>query len=146
MGLFFATLKNNPIAPNGYRVKLDGTGLTRLTTTEGSHRVDLSPAYNYFIDVWSDLNTPSQVRLYDASGKLVRVISENKVDALKQYKLGAAELLHVKTRDGFVMEAMMIKPPDFNPNKKNPVMSFTYSVPHAPQVRDAWGSTTYMWH
>ena len=39
---------------NGYRIKLDGTGLTRLTQTEGSHRVDLSPANNYFIDVWSD--------------------------------------------------------------------------------------------
>ena len=144
--IYFTAMKDNPIAPNGYRVKLDGTGLTRLTTTEGSHRVDLSPAHNYFVDVWSDLNTPSQVRLYDASGKLVRVISENKVDALKQYKLGAAELLQVKTRDGFVMEAMMIKPPDFNPNKKYPVMSFTYSGPHAPQVRNAWGSQAYMFH
>ena len=52
--------------------------------------------------------------LHDAAGKLVRVIAENKVDALKQYKLGAPELLQVKTRDGFVMEAMMIKPPDFD--------------------------------
>ncbi|HEX3252508.1 MAG TPA: prolyl oligopeptidase family serine peptidase, partial [Pyrinomonadaceae bacterium] len=74
------------------------------------------------------------------------VISENKVDALKQYKLGATELLQVKTRDGFVMEAMMIKPPDFDPRKKYPVMSFTYSGPHAPQVRNGWGSQAYMFH
>ena len=144
--IYFTGTEHSHIATNAYRVKLDGTGLTRLTTTEGSHRVDLSPAHNYFIDVWSDVNTPAQVRLYDASGKLVRVISENKVDALKQYKLGAAELLQVKTRDGFVMEAMMIKPPDFNPSKKYPVMSFTYSGPHAPQVRNGWGSQTYMFH
>ena len=144
--IYFSATEHSHIAANGYRIKLDGTGLTRLTMTEGSHRVDLSPAHNYFIDVWSDLNTPSQIRLYDAGGKLVRVISENKVDALKQYKLGAAELLQVKTRDGFVMEAMMIKPPDFLPNKKYPVMSFTYSGPHAPQVRNAWGSQTYMFH
>ena len=144
--IYFTSTEHSPIANNGYRIKLDGTGLTRITTTEGSHRVDVSPAYNYFIDFWSDLNTPSQVRLYDAGGKLVRVISENKVDALKQYKLGTAELLQVKTRDGFVMEAMMIKPPDFDARKKYPVMSFTYSGPHAPQVRNSWGSTTYMWH
>ena len=144
--IYFTATEHSHIAPNGYRIKLDGTGLTRLTTTEGSHRVDVSPAHNYFVDFWSDLNTPSQVRLYDASGKLVRVISENKVDALKQYKLGAAELLQVKTRDGFEMEAMMIKPPDFDPRKKYPVMSFTYSGPHAPQVRNGWGSTTYMFH
>jgi dipeptidyl-peptidase-4 len=70
----------------------------------------------------------------------------NKVAALKEFKLGTAELMQVKTRDGFMMEAMMIKPPDFDPSKKYPVMSFTYGGPHAPQVRNAWGSTTYMWH
>ena len=144
--IYFTAMEHSEIAPNAYRIKLDGTGLTRLTMTEGSHRVELSPANNYFLDVWSDLNTPSQVRLYDTSGKLVRVVAENKVDALKQYKLGTPELLQVKTRDGFAMEAMMIKPPDFDPRKKYPVMSFTYSGPHAPQVRNAWGSTTYMWH
>lgn len=144
--IYFTGTEHSHIAANGYRIKLDGTSLTRLTTTEGSHRFDVSPAHNYFIDVWSDLNTPSQVRLFDASGKLVRVISENRVDALKQYKLGAAELLQVKTRDGFVMEAMMIKPPDFDARKKYPVMSFTYSGPHAPQVRNGWGSQTYMFH
>lgn len=144
--IYFTATERSHIAPDGYRVKLDGSGLTRLTQTEGSHRIDLSPANNYFIDVWSDVNTPSQVRLYDTTGKLVRVIAENKVDALKQYKLGTAELLQVKTRDGFVMEAMMIKPPDFDPGKKYPVMSFTYSGPHAPQVRNGWGSQTYMFH
>ena len=144
--VYFTATKDNPIAPNGYRIKLDGSGMTRLTASEGAHRMDVSPAYNYFIDSWSDLNTPAQVRLYDASGKLVRVLAENKVDALKQYKLGSAELMQVKTRDGFVMEAMMIKPPDFDPSRKYPVMSFTYAGPHAPQVRNAWGSTTYMWH
>ncbi len=144
--IYFTGTERSHIATHGYRVRFDGSGMTRLTQTEGSHRVDLSPAANYFIDVWSDLNTPSQVRLYDASGKLVRVIAENKVDALKQYKLGTAELLQVKTRDGFVMEAMMIKPPDFDARKKYPVMSFTYSGPHAPQVRNAWGSQTYMFH
>ena len=144
--IYFTATEHSHIATNGYRVKLDGSGLTRLTQSEGSHRVDLSPANNYFVDVWSDLNTPSQVRLYDASGKLVRVIAENKVDALKEYKLGNAELMQVKTRDGFLMEAMMIKPPNFDASKKYPVMSFTYSGPHAPQVRNSWGSTTYMFH
>ena len=73
------------------------------------------------------------MRLYDGGGKLVRAIEENKVEALNQYKLGKAELLKVKTRDGFEMEAMMIKPPDFDPTKKYPVLEFTYSGPHAPQ-------------
>ena len=48
---------------------------------------------------------------------MTRVINENKVDALQQYKLGQVEFMKVKTRDGFDMEAMMIKPPDFDPKK-----------------------------
>ena len=144
--VYFSATEHSHIAPQAYRIKLDGTGLTRLTATEGSHRMDLSPANNYFLDSWSDVNTPTQTRLYDVAGKLIRVVNENRVDVLKEYKLGATELLQVKTRDGFVMEAMMIKPPDFDPGKKYPVMTFTYSGPHAPQVRNAWGSTTYMWH
>jgi dipeptidyl-peptidase-4 len=86
------------------------------------------------------------MRLYSTTGQLVRGINENKVTALEDFKLGTPELLQVKTRDGFMMEAMMIKPPDFDPTKKYPVMSFTYGGPHAPQVRNAWGSNTYMWH
>jgi dipeptidyl-peptidase-4 len=144
--IYFSATEHSHIAPQLYSIRLDGTGMKRLSTAEGSHRINFSPEYNYFIDTRSDVNTPAQMSLYDSDGKLVRVVNENKVAALKEFKLGTTELLQVKTRDGFVMEAMMIKPPDFDPRKKYPVMSFTYSGPHAPQVRNAWGSTTYMWH
>jgi dipeptidyl-peptidase-4 len=144
--VFITSTEHSHIAPQPYRIKLDGTGLIRLANAEGSHRMVLSPSHNHFIDFWSDLNTPTQTRLYDTEGKLVRVIEENKVEALKQYKFVRPELLQVKTRDGFVMEAMMIKPPDFDPKKKYPVMSFTYGGPHAPQVRNAWGGPTAVWY
>ena len=76
----------------------------------------------------------------------MRVIDENAVPALAEYRLSKPEFLQVTTRDGFVMEAMMIKPPDFDPARKYPVYQFTYGGPHAPQVRNAWGGTRYMYH
>jgi dipeptidyl-peptidase-4 len=144
--IYFTGTEASHIAPNAYRIRLDGTGQTRLTQGEGSHRVDFNPTFTHYVHYWSDINTPQQVRLFDANGKLVRVLAENKVAALAQYKLGKAELMQVKTRDGFTMEAMMIRPPDFDPSKKYPVMSFTYSGPQAPQVRNAWGGGGYLWH
>jgi dipeptidyl-peptidase 4 len=144
--IYFSSTEHSFIANHEYAVKLDGTGLTRITSTEGNHRASFNSNDSYFLDTWSDVNTPAQVRLYDSAGKLVRAIDENKVDALAQYKLGKVEFLNVKTRDGFTMEAMMIKPPDFDPAKKYPVWSYTYSGPQAPQVRNAWGATTFMWH
>jgi len=144
--IYFTGSEHSFIANQVYAIKLDGTGLKRLSSSEGNHRPAFNSNGSYFVDAWSDINTPAQVRLYDTSGKLVRAIDENKVDAISQFKLGKPEFLNVKTRDGFTMEAMMIKPPDFDPSKKYPVMSYTYSGPQAPQVRNQWGGVTYMWH
>jgi dipeptidyl-peptidase-4 len=144
--VYFSASEHSNIAPQVYRIKLDGAGLTQITKTEGSHRANFNSSFSHFVDVWSDVNNPGQESLYDSDGKLVRVIDENKAPALKDYKLGSAEFMRVKTRDGFPMDAMMIKPPDFDPKKKYPVMSFTYSGPHAPQVKNGWGGSAYLWH
>jgi dipeptidyl-peptidase-4 len=144
--VYFSATEYDPIGNQIYRIKLDGTGLTRLTKTDGSHSANFNPTFTHFVDSWSDVNTPTQVRLYRADGTLEKVLNENKVDALAQYKLGKVELMRVRTRDGFAMEAMMIKPPDFDPSKKYPVMSYTYSGPHSPSVRNGWGGARYMWH
>ena len=144
--LYFHGTEHSHIAEHVYRVRLDGTGLRRLTQAEGNHRPTFSPTAALFIDTWSDINTPTQVRTHSADGALLRVIDENRAEALRQYRLGKAELLRVKARDGFEMEAMMIRPPDFDPSKKYPVVQFTYAGPHAPQVKNAWGNATYLWH
>jgi len=144
--IYFSASEHSFTASNAYRVRLDSTALTRLTELEGNHSANFSPAFTYFIDTRSNASTPPTVALVNSAGKQIRVIHEPKLEPLNQYKLGKPEFLEVKTRDGFTMEAMMIKPPDFDPSKKYPVFEFTYSGPHAPQVRNAWGGTQYLWH
>jgi dipeptidyl-peptidase-4 len=144
--VYFTAIKDSPIAENVYRVKIaDGT-IERLSQGGGNHIPAFNANYTHFVDTWSDVNTPPQTRLYRTDGQLERVINENKPETLAQYKLGKPEFLKVRTRDGYEMEAMMIKPPDFDPSKKYPVLSYTYSGPHAPQVADRWGGNRYMWH
>ncbi len=144
--VYFSGTERSHIGLDVYRVKLDGSRLQRLTETPGTHAATFDSTLSQFLDTWSDAQTPPQVRLHNADGRLVRVIDENRVDVLGQFKLGKPEFLQVKTRDGFLMEAMIIKPPDFDPGKKYPVFSHTYGGPHAPQVRNSWGGATYMWH
>ncbi len=143
---YFLATASNAIAPQIYRVKLDGTDLKRISTGDGSHAASFNETFTHFVDTYSDPTTPTQTRLYRADGTLERVINENRVEVLSQYKLSKPEFLKVKTRDNFELEAMMIKPPNFDAARKYPVMSFVYSGPHAPQVRNAWGSTTGMWY
>jgi dipeptidyl-peptidase 4 len=129
-----------------YRVRLDGSDFKRLTETPGTHRAIFNPTFTHFVDFWSDISTPTKVWLHAADGRLEKVLDENKVPILDAYKLGRPQFLKIKTRDNFEMEAMMILPPDFDRTKKYPVFAFTYSGPHAPQVRNRWGGSQLMWH
>jgi dipeptidyl-peptidase-4 len=105
----------------------------------------------HYLDNWSDLSTPIQVKLFDASGSLIRVISQNPVRLLSEYLLGEAEFVQLAARDGFVLEALMIRPPNFDPERKYPVLCHTYNGPHShkitgQKVRNSWGGTTHLWH
>jgi dipeptidyl-peptidase 4 len=143
--VYFSATKDSHIAENIYRVRLSGGEPERLTQGDGMHAAIFNKDLTHFVELWSDVNNPAQTRLYKADGTLVRVINENKVDALAQYKLGKPEFMKVKTRDGFEMEALMIKPADFDPSKKYPVFQFTYAGPHAQSVLNRWGGSRYMW-
>lgn len=136
--IYFSGTKDSPIGSNVYRVRLDGANLERLTQTDGTHSATFNPAMTLFIDNWSDAGTPPQVRLHKADGSVARVIAENKVEALSKYKLSKPEFVQVKARDGYMLEAVLLKPADFDPVKKYPVWSHTYSGPHMPSVHNSW--------
>ena len=145
--IYFSGTERSPIGGDVYRIKLDGTGLQRLSTADGTHSAEFSPSFGFYVDTWSDVTTPpqsapAQERRHARSGSSTRTRSP----ALGEYRLSTPEFLQVKTRDGFVMEAMMIKPPDFDPSRRYPVYQFTYGGPHAQQVKNAWGGSQYMYH
>jgi dipeptidyl-peptidase-4 len=144
--IYFSGTERTVTAGDVYRVKLDGSGLKRLTDRAGNHSANFNPASTQFIDFWSDVETPPQVSLLRNDGTQVKVIDANESPTLRQYRLAKPEFVQVKTRDGFTMEAMLIKPPDFDPSKKYPVYEFTYSGPHAQQVRNAWSGRSYLWY
>ena len=129
-----------------FRIGLNGAGLTRVSTTEGTHRAIFNPSFSQYIDVWSDSVTPPQVRLHRADASQIRVIDANAVASLADYRLSTPEFVEVKARDGFVMDGMLIKPPDFNPSRRYPVYQLTYAGPTSAYVRNQWGGTTYMYH
>jgi dipeptidyl-peptidase-4 len=142
---FEAGMERN-IDTDVYRVGLDGSGLTRLSRSAGTHRARFSPSYSLYLDMWSSATMPTQVRLHGADGAEIRVIDANDVPALREYRLSVPEFLEVRTRDGFVMDAMMIKPPNFDSSRRYPVYQFTYAGPGTPSVRNSWGGSTYLYH
>ena len=144
--IYFAAGERRHIDTDIYRTSLNGTGLTRVSNTDGTHRAIFNPSFTQYVDVRSDVNTPTQVRLHRADGTEVRVIDANPVRSLQDYRLAKPEFLEVRTRDGFVMDAMMIKPPDFDPSRRYPVYQDTYAGPGTASVRNRWGGAAGMFY
>jgi dipeptidyl-peptidase-4 len=136
--IYFAGTERSPIGLDLYRIKLDGSGLHRISEAAGTHAAKFNPSLTYFVDNWSDINTPNQARLHRADGTVAKVVDANLSSALAEYDLPKPELLQVKARDGFVLEALMIKPSSFDPSKKYPVFESHYGGPHAQTVTNAW--------
>jgi len=133
----FLGTKDAPMSTQLYRVK-SGGAVERLTSGAGSFQADFSPKGRFYLASWSDLTTPSQAKLFSADGRLVRTVDANPVYRIKEYRFGSRERLQIPARDGFVLEAELILPPDFDPNKKYPAWFMTYGGPHTPTVTDAW--------
>jgi dipeptidyl-peptidase-4 len=74
------------------------------------------------------------------------VLSAGSSAALAALRLSKPEFVQIKARDGFPLDALLIKPPDFDPARRYPVYQFTYAGPGAAQVRNRWGSSEYLFH
>ena len=136
--IYVTGTRDSHIAENLYRVKIDGGKIKRLTKISGSHRVNISPNSKYFIDTYSNDLTPAKVTLYCINGKKIRTLDTNPVYNRQEYQFGTYEQFQIETSDGFLLEASLVKPPDFDSNKKYPVWFITYGGPHSPTIRNTW--------
>jgi dipeptidyl-peptidase-4 len=144
--LYFASNERTAIGTDLYRSSLAGGTPTRLSRLGGVHRAIFNPTFTQYVDVWSDVSTPTQVRLHRADGSEARVLDANPVAALSQVRLSTPEFVRVPTRDGGMMDAMIIRPPDMVPGRRYPVFQHTYAGMGVAQVRNSWAGTTYMFH
>jgi len=144
--VYFSSPEPSALDLQVYRIGLDGATRTRLSKTGGTHQATFSPSFSRYVDRWSDVTTPAQLRLHAADGAELRVIEASPVRALAEYRTSRPEFVQVKTRDGGSMDAMLIKPPDFNPERRYPVYQFTYAGPGASQVLNAWDGQSYMFY
>ena len=144
--VYFTGTEKSPLERHLYRVALDGSGFTRITREEGVHGVNFAPDGRAFADTYSNTKIPPRQELLRADGTRAGVLNENQAAELAEYKLSPVEFLAVAARDGAKLNAMMIKPPEFNPARKYPVIVYTYGGPHVQVVVNAWGGNNFLWH
>ena len=114
----------------------------RLTDTNGWNKAIFSGDYKYFLNTWSNYNTPYVFTIRDSKGKVLSTPIDNKElkEKVKTYGFNGRETFSFTTSEGVKLDGWMVKPKDFDTNKKYPVILFQYSGPGSQQVIDAWNA------
>jgi dipeptidyl-peptidase-4 len=146
--IFYQSTEISSINRDVYRISLNGKSKVRLTPNAGTNAATFSPNFEYFINTYSSSVNPTSYTLLSAKdGKKVKDILNN--DALKNklagYDLPVKEFMVLKTEKGQELNAWMIKPKDFDPNKKYPVFMYQYSGPGSQQVNNDWNGSDDYW-
>ena len=112
----------------------------RLTSKEGQNNATFSSGFRYFINIWSDLNNPPVYTLNDSRGRILHTMIDNKAlkEKYQSYGLGTKELFSFTTSEGVKLNGWMVKPADFSPSKRYPVIMFQYGGPGSQQVLNYW--------
>lgn len=114
----------------------------RLTDINGWNKAIFSGDYKYFLNTWSNYNTPYVFTIRDSKGKVLSTPVDNKElkEKVKTYGFNGRETFSFTTSEGVKLDGWMVKPKDFDTNKKYPVILFQYSGPGSQQVIDAWNA------
>lgn len=143
--IFIQATKESPIERHIYKVNIKSGKMLQLTKGKGTHSANFNSSHTYFVDNYSSTTTPRKVNIVDANGKYISdvMIAANPV---KDYKMGEMNIGTLKAADGKTdLYYRMIKPVDFDPNKKYPVVVYVYGGPHAQLVNDSWLGGTGLW-
>jgi dipeptidyl-peptidase-4 len=142
--VYFTATERGPLERQMYRVALDGSGFARLSREIGTHSANFSPDASAFVDTHSNVMTPPRQDLVRADGTKVAIVNESKTD-LASYGLSPVQYFTVTAKDGTALNASMIKPPDFHPSKKYPVIVYTYGGP-SQVVRNVWQGGNFLFN
>jgi len=149
--VYYMASPDNPAQRYLYRTRLTGQQRERITPADqpGTHVYQIASNGLWAIHTVSRFDQPPVTDLVSLPDhKQIRVLIDNKklkerLDALKK---PSTEFFRVPVAEGVELDAWCIKPPDFNPAKKYPLLVYVYGEPAGQTVNDQWGGKTFLWH
>jgi dipeptidyl-peptidase-4 len=141
--IYFSSTGPNPTNTLFYAVDLTGKQQL-LTPADGTHELQVSTDGKYIYDAYSAINVPHKAEIRAINGKLAKALIDSK-DKLDEYKVGIAEIGTIKANDGTTLYTRLIKPSNFDPTKKYPVLVYVYGGPHAQMVTNSWLAGANLW-
>jgi len=146
--LYFMSTEDGSVQRQLYSVAITGNNKRRLSEGKGTHSVSFNQDFSYYIDDFSSASNVPVTTLYQSNGKSVKVLEENKAlkDRLSNFNIAPKTFFEITTAKGVKLNAWMIKPINFDPAKKYPVLMHCYGGPGHQTVTDAWAGADFFWY
>lgn len=146
--IYYTSAEEGAIYKGLYAIQLDGTNKRKLHQKKGYNNADFSTGMKYYINTWTNANSPEEITLHNSTGEQLEVLEDNEIFkiVLKQYDFQPKEFLTIEGHDGKPLNAWMIKPKNFDPNKKYPVYYNVYCGPGSNMVKDQFGGVNFAYH
>lgn len=146
--IYFSSSQDGAIRKQLYVTDLKKGKMKRLSSGSGSCDADFSTGMKFYILTQSDANSPPVISLHSSDGKQIRVLKDNAAlrQRLSRYAMVKKEFFTFSNSDGVPLNCWMMKPADFDPAKKYPVLVAIYGGPGSNKVNDAWGGRDFMWY
>ena len=145
--IWFGAASSSPINRDIWTVDLKGK-MKQVSLETGTHKPAFSSNYKFFIDNYSDANTPPEYKVFRSNGKPVRTIEDNKVlkSKMQEYNFSNKEFFTFTTPEGVLLHGWKILPPDFDSNKKYPLLMDVYGGPGSQTVLNVYRPGDYTWY
>ena len=137
--VYFSATEKDPRERHLYRIRLDGTGRTRLTKEDGTHRCVVAPDGRFYADSWSDVNTPPRAWVTSQDATRRFTLEANATPEILGFERGTLDWVELKAKDGTRLYGSLLKPASFDAARRYPVIVSVYGGPHAQTVTNSWG-------
>ena len=145
--VFIQTTQQGSINKVVSKVNINNGKTTLISNSTGTNSANFSQNYNYFIETSSSAAKPFTYVLKDGNGKTLKELQNNEeqLKKLQQDNMVTKEFMTIPNEAGDQMNAWVMKPKDFDPNKKYPLFMFQYSGPGSQQVTNSWDQGNGLW-
>lgn len=145
--IFYSSAEKGAIHKGIYKINLDGSKKKAISSETGNNSAEFSQGMNYFMKISSDANTPKTYSLCNNEGKEIAMLEDNQKlkEKLKDYNFSKREFMQLKGKD-LMLNASIIYPENFNPEKKYPVYMNVYGGPGSNIVADEYDGNDYIYH
>ncbi len=140
--IYYSSTEQSPLQRHLYGINFDGSNKVKITRNEGTHNINMAPNANFYVDSYSNTESPTKVQLHAIDGTLLKVLDDNDdvYEYISDHVYAEKELFTFTTSDGQQLDGLIIKPIDFDSTNSYPMVMNIYGGPGSQGVYNAFAT------